>query len=272
MTGSFPFDEALAVLRSHFPEPPDATLVLGSGLSGMAERVEKPVSLAFQDVPGFPEAGVAGHAGRWVYGELEGKAVLLQAGRFHFYEGYPADLVVAPIRLSAALGCKTVILTNAAGGIREDLEPGSLMLLDDHLNLMGRNPLVGSVFGDETRFPDMTSAYDESHRSRAVEKAKELGIPLSRGVYAGVLGPSYETPAEIRFLAGIGADAVGMSTVPEAIVGAAIGLRVLGFSLITNRAAGLGGAKLDHQEVLDVGREAGGRLETIIRAFIRGLV
>lgn len=269
--GPFPFAEALAVLKERFPQPPEATIVLGSGLSGLADAVEDPVALPFDEVPGFPPVGVVGHAGRWVYGGLEGRRVLLQAGRFHFYEGYPPELIVAPVRLAAALGSRMLILTNAAGGIREDLEPGSLMLLDDHLNLMGRNPLVGPVHGSETRFPDLTSAYDEESRRRAGELAAELDVALSRGVYAGVLGPSYETPAEIRFLRGAGADAVGMSTVPEAIVGAALGIRVLGFSLITNKAAGEGESKLDHQEVLDMGRKAGGRLEKLIRAFVRGL-
>jgi purine-nucleoside phosphorylase len=200
---------------------------------------------------------------------MEGRWVLFQAGRFHFYEGHPADLVVAPVRLAAALGVKSVILTNAAGGIARGLGPGALMLLDDHLNLMGRSPLAGPVRAGEARFPDLVDPYDPPLQARALKVAGELGIPLYRGVYAAVLGPSYETPAEVRFLEKAGAHAVGMSTVPEAITAAALGLPVLGISLITNRAAGLGGETLDHQEVLDVGREAGGRMEQLLRALIR---
>ena len=266
---SFPFQEAMAALGGRIPQSPEILLVLGSGLSGLAETVPHAVSIPFGEVPGFPRAGVAGHAGRLVFGELEGRRVLVQAGRFHLYEGHPADLVVAPVRLAAALGVKTVILTNAAGGIARGLDPGAIMLLDDHLNLMWRSPLSGPVREGEGRFPDMAAPYDRALQASALALAAEVGIPVSRGVYAAVLGPSYETPAEIRFLEKAGADAVGMSTVPEAIAAAALGLRVLGFSLITNKAAGLGGAKLDHQEVLEVGRVAGGRLERLIRAIIR---
>jgi purine-nucleoside phosphorylase len=200
---------------------------------------------------------------------MEGRWVLFQGGRFHFYEGHPAELVVAPVRLAAALGVKSVILTNAAGGIARGLGPGALMLLDDHLNLMGRSPLAGPVRAGEARFPDLVAPYDPSLQARALKVAGELGIRLHRGVYAAVLGPSYETPAEVRFLEKVGAHAVGMSTVPEAIAAAALGLPVLGISLITNRAAGLGGETLDHQEVLDVGRDAGGKVERFLRALIR---
>ena len=265
---AFPFDAALTFLRRRIPEPPELFVVLGSGLSGLAEGVSDPVVVPFQDVPGFPAAGVAGHAGHLVFGILEGRRVLLQAGRFHFYEGYAADVVVAPVRLAAALGAKGVILTNAAGGIGPDLEPGTLMLLEDHLNLMGRSPLAGPPQGGEARFPDLGAPYDRGYQASALSLAADLGIHVVRGVYAGVLGPSYETPAEIRYLERAGAHAVGMSTVPEAITAAALGLPVLAFSLITNRAAGLGPGSLNHQEVLDVGRDAGGRLETLLRAFV----
>ena len=268
---SFPLDAAANALRDRIPQPPEIFLVLGSGLSGLAEGVSDAISISFEEVPGFPDAGVAGHAGRLVFGTLEGRKVLLQAGRFHFYEGHPAEVVVAPIRLAAALGVKTVILTNAAGGIARELNPGTIMLLDDHLNLMWKSPLAGPVQGEESSFPDMAAPYDQAFQDRVLSLAVEMGIPLARGVYAGVLGPSYETPAEVRFLERAGAHAVGMSTVPEAITAAALGLPVLGFSLITNRAAGLGGAKLDHREVLEVGREAGGALERLIRAFVREL-
>jgi len=267
----FSLEAAIARVRERIPESPEVFLVLGSGLSGLADGVEDAVTIPFSEVPGFPQVGVAGHAGHLVFGVLEGKRVLMQAGRFHFYEGHPAEVVVAPVRLAAALGAGTVILTNAAGGIAKELEAGSIMLLDDHLNLMGRSPLAGPVHGSEDRFPDMSQPYDSGLQKKALELAGALGIPLSRGTYAAVLGPSYETPAEIRYLERAGAHAVGMSTVPEAITARALGLRVVGFSLITNRAAGMGNATLDHQEVLDVGDQAGEKLRALVRALIREL-
>ena len=240
--------EALEAVLEIIPERPDVFLVLGSGLSGLAEGVTNGVSIPFDEVPGFPKSGVAGHAGRLVSGRVEGKRVLFQAGRFHFYEGHASGVVVAPVRLAAHLGAKTVILTNAAGSLDPGLSPGSLLLLDDHINLMGRSPLAGPVADGEERFPDMSAPYDKGLQGLALELARERGIPLSRGTYAAVLGPSYETPAEIRFLRLAGADAVGMSTVPEAITARALGMRVLAFSLITNQAAGLGSGLLNHDE------------------------
>lgn len=270
MTDStFPLEKAATTIRERLGHSPEILLVLGSGLSGLAEGLDGSVTIPFGEVPGFPQVGVVGHAGHLAGGVMEGKRVLAQAGRFHFYEGHPAEIVVAPVRLAAALGVETVILTNAAGGIREGLEPGSIMLLDDQLNLMGRNPLLGPVQGEEQRFPDMSQPYDPTLREKAMELADTLGIRLSTGTYAAVLGPSYETPAEVRYLEKAGADAVGMSTVPEAIMARALGLKVAAFSLITNRASGLAGTSLDHQEVLDVGREAGRKLQSLIRALIR---
>jgi purine-nucleoside phosphorylase len=259
---------ALAFLKQRIEEPPELLLVLGSGLSGLAEGVEDPSFIRFSEVPGFPVAGVEGHAGRWVVGAIGGRRILIQAGRFHYYEGYSSELVVAPIRLAALLGVSVVILTNAAGGIAPALGPGSLLLLDDHQNHQWRNPLRGSVRDGEGRLPDLRAPYDPELQTLAEEVALRMGIPLSRGTYAAVLGPSYETPAEVRYLRRLGADAVGMSTVPEAITASALGLRVVAFSLITNRAAGLGVGSLDHEEVLRVGRDAGRTLETLLRAFI----
>jgi len=267
----FPLEAATALVRERIPGSPEVFLVLGSGLSGLADGVEDAITIPFHDVPGFPHVGVAGHAGHLVYGQLEGRRVLMQAGRFHFYEGHPPEVVVAPVRLAAALGAGTVILTNAAGGIARELAPGSIMLLDDQLNLMGRSPLAAPEHGAEERFPDMSEPYDSDLQRKVEELALELGIRLSRGTYAAVLGPSYETPAEVRLLEKAGADAVGMSTVPEALIARALGLRVLGLSLISNRAAGLGNATLDHQEVLEVGRGAGDKLKTLVRALIREL-
>jgi purine-nucleoside phosphorylase len=268
---AFSLEEALEALKPRSASPPELLVVLGSGLGDLTKAVSDAVSVPFQEIPGFPDPGVTGHAGRLIFGELEGRRVLLQAGRFHYYEGHPGDLVTVPVRLAARLGAKVVILTNAAGGIAPHLVPGSIMLISDHLNLMGRSPLAGEVYGEEARIPDLAAPYDSTFQTRALELAEELGIPLSRGVYAGVLGPSYETPAEVRFLARAGAHAVGMSTVPEAVTGAALGLRVVGFSLITNRAAGLGGEVLSHSEVLEAGRTSGGVLGRLLRAFIRDL-
>ncbi|MFO8174872.1 MAG: purine-nucleoside phosphorylase [Longimicrobiales bacterium] len=290
--GRFPLEAASVAVRSRLKaaraavrrrldeEEPEIFLVLGSGLGGLVDGVEDSVTIPFHEIPGFPRAGVEGHSGHLVFGTLEGRRVLLQAGRFHFYEGHPADVVVAPVRLAAALGAGIVILTNAAGGIAKPLEPGSIMLLDDHLNLMWRNPLPGPVHGGEGRLSDrgydgrlsaMTRPYDPSLGARVMELAGEMRIPLYRGTYAAVLGPSYETPAEVRFLESAGAHAVGMSTVPEAIAAGALGLRVVAFSLITNRAAGMGSQKLDHREVMEVGRRAGGRLKSLLHALIREL-
>ncbi|MFC1574663.1 purine-nucleoside phosphorylase [Gemmatimonadota bacterium] len=260
----FPLEEALEALKKKLPQAPEVFLVLGSGLSGLADGLPAEVSIPFREIPGFPETGVAGHAGRLVSGTLGGRRILFQAGRFHYYEGYSSQVVAAPVRLAARLGAQSVILTNAAGGIHPDLDPGSIMLLDDHLNLMGRSPLAGPVKGGEERFPDMSAPYDPGFQRLAMEVALEMEIPLSRGTYAGVLGPSYETPAEIRFLQGIGAHAVGMSTVPEACVARALDMKVLAFSLITNRASGLGSGPLSHQEVLEVGRGSGALLKKLI--------
>ncbi len=272
MSGApFPLEAAVEAIRHRLPEDPQVFLVLGSGLSGLADCVEGGVRIAFSEIPGFPDPGVAGHAGRLVFGEVEGKRVLVQAGRFHFYEGHDATAIVAPIRIAAQLGCETVILTNASGSVSPDLVPGSLLLLEDHLNLMFRSPLRGPLANGEERFPDMSAPYDSELRTLARELAMEAEIPLHAGIYAAILGPSYETPAEVRFLRSAGADAVGMSTVPEAITARALGLRVLAFSLVTNMAAGLGEGFLDHAEVIEMGKTAGGQLEKLIRLVLSGM-
>ncbi len=264
----FPLEEALEAIRLRISGVPRVFLVLGSGLSGLVDCVEDGDVIPFSEVPGFPDAGVQGHAGQLVFGEIGGKPVLVQAGRFHFYEGYEPDLVVAPVRVAAHLGCGTAILTNAAGSASPGLVPGSILMLEDHLNLMFRSPLRGPAVDGEGRFPDMSSPYDSGLRALATRLAEASGIPLPTGVYAAILGPSYETPAEIRFLKGVGADAVGMSTVPEAITARALGLRVLAFSLITNWAAGLGTGSLDHSEVLEMGQLAGSRLGALVGSVV----
>lgn len=233
----------------------DIALVLGSGLGDMGKGLENPKELAFADIPGFPRATVAGHAGKFIAGSMAGKQVLLMSGRFHSYEGHPLEDVTLPIRVMARLGVKTLILTNAAGGVNPAFAPGSLMLLTDFINLSGKNPLTGinlEAFGP--RFPDMSNAYDRDLRALAADCAREMGIPLQQGVYCWMNGPTYETPAEVRMAGILGADAVGMSTVPETIVGRHCGMRVLGFSCITNLAAGVSNQPISHAEVMEMGR------------------
>jgi purine-nucleoside phosphorylase len=249
-------------------DPPSVAIVLGSGLGALADSVGGE-RIPYGEIPGFPEPTVAGHGGQLVVGQLEGKQVVLQSGRFHLYEGHGPDVVVLPVRLFAALGVKTLIVTNAAGGLNRDFEPPTLMLIADHLNLMWRNPLIGPVADGEHRWPDLHGLYDPKLRTLARKVAQENGIRVEEGVYAAVLGPSYETPAEVRMLAFMGADAVGMSTVPEAITARARGVRVLGISSITNVAAGLSAAELSHEEVLEAGRAIAADLEKVARGVVR---
>jgi len=261
--------EAVHALRNRLPDLPEIVIVLGSGLSRFAERLDRPVVIPFSEVKGLPPVMVPGHAGEYVFGVLEGRRVLVQAGRLHLYEGHAPDVVAAPVRIAHALGADTLILTNAAGGIRRGLNPGSIMLIEDHINLQWRSPLAGPVREGEDRFPDMSSPYAPDLQALALVAARSLGIPLVRGTYAGVLGPSYETPAEVRMLQRIGADAVGMSTIPEAIVGRALGLNVAAFSVITNRAAGLSDGRLSHQDVAVEANHAGDALALLIRLVVR---
>jgi purine-nucleoside phosphorylase len=271
VSGASPQAAADVVARRIAPRKPKIAIVLGSGLSSLADRVEGAVRVPYADIPGFPEPGVAGHKGVLVAGTLAGVSVLVQAGRFHLYEGHDAITAGLPVRVFGKLGIRTLVVTNASGGIRPGFGAGTLMLLSDHLNLMFRNPLIGPAVDGEERFPDLTEAYDAELRTLARETAARLKIPLEEGVYAALLGPSYETPAEVRMLATLGADAVGMSTVPEVIVARARGMKCLGFSIVTNPAAGLSGANLSHQEVLDVGLKMGARLGDLIAETIRRL-
>ena len=248
--------------------PSVAAIVLGSGLGGLADRVRDAVRIPFHDVPGFPAATVAGHAGALLAGTLAGRPVLCLAGRFHMYEGHAAQVAAFPIRVAHALGARTLIVSNAAGGIRRTFTPGTLMRIDDHINLMMRHPLAGPVQPGEPRFPDMSQPYDRALGALCDTVAREQGTRLEVGVYCGLTGPSYETPAEIRMLERLGADAVGMSTVPETIVARALGMRVLGVSCITNAAAGYTGQPLNHEEVLESTREAAGRFEALIEGVV----
>ncbi len=265
-----PLDIAVCAerLRGRFgAEPFEAALVLGSGLGGFMEAVEDPVVVPFEIVPGFPRSAVAGHAGRWVGGWLEERRILVQEGRYHAYEGLPTDVVHAPVRLAAALGAPVLVLTNAAGGVRRAFGPGAVVVLENHLDLMEgiRHGMDG--FGRSAA----TGSYDAELGRLARRSAHEVGIPLECGVYAAVSGPSYETPAEIRLLDRMGADLVGMSTAPEVTAAHAAGLRTLALSLVTNRAAGIARAPLDHDEVIETGRAQAVTLERLLRAIVCGL-
>ena len=234
--------------------PPDLAIVLGSGLGAFINQVKQSKKISYKDIPDFPKTSVAGHAGECVVGEIGERRALIFCGRFHYYEGHSLPIVTLPIRAAGAWGAKTLVVTNAAGSLRDDLPPGALMLISDHMNLMGANPLRGPNLGEMgPRFFDMTNAYDPKLREQAKNAAKKCGIPLQEGVYAAVSGPSYETPAEIQMLSRIGADAVGMSTVPEVIVARHQGMRVLGISCMTNWAAGIkpDAPSLRHEEVIE---------------------
>jgi len=250
---------------------PRVAIVLGSGLGSVADAVQSAIRIPYSAIPGFPEPGAPGHKGELVGGTLEGVPVVVQSGRFHLYEGHAPDVAALPTRVFAALGATTLVVTNAAGGIRHTFRPPILMLIADHINLMFRNPLVGPVAPGDERFPDMSDPYDPTLRQLARDVARTERIPLEEGVYAGLLGPSFEKPAEIRMLQRLGADAVGMSTVPEVIAARARGMRCLGFSSITNVAAGLSAQKLSHVEVLEAGTQISGQLEQLIRGVLRGL-
>ncbi|MDP4611915.1 MAG: purine-nucleoside phosphorylase [Opitutales bacterium] len=229
---------------------PEVGLILGSGLGFFADdRIEVVGRLPYGEIEDFPVSTVPGHAGQFVYGHLDGKRVLCMQGRFHFYEGYTMAQLTLPIRLMAQLGVHTIFVTNAAGGINRDYVPGDFMLLSDHINFLGTNPLIGNQSNDDTRFPDMSEVYDGALRAKIRERAKTEGVDLKEGVYLATTGPSFETPAEIRAFATFGADAVGMSTVPEAIVARQLGIRVIGISCITNAAAGISKEPLSHEEV-----------------------
>lgn len=231
---------------------PSVGLILGSGLGVLAEEINNPVSIPYQEIPGFPTSTVAGHKGHLVIGELQGKTVVAMQGRFHYYEGYSMDLVTLPVRVMKAIGVEQVIVTNAAGGINESFKPGNLMIIKDHINMFGDNPLIGPNDDEHgVRFPDMSKAYTEELGQLAKDVANELDMKIQEGVYVGNTGPTYETPAEIRMLRALGGDAVGMSTVPEVIVARHSGMGVLGISCISNMAAGILDQPLTHDEVIE---------------------
>jgi len=246
---------------------PDLTLVLGSGLGAFAEDVSDPIIVPTTEVPGYPASTVAGHAGRLVGGTIDGVRVLVIQGRVHFYEGYPMEKVVYPVRIAAALGSKGLVVTNAAGGIGDHLEPGDLMAITDHVNMMGTNPLIGQSFGFD-RFPDMSRAYDPDMRKVLHKVAIEQDIKLKDGVLGGWTGPTYETAAEIQFLRQIGVSAGCMSTIPEVITAARLKLPTCGISCITNKATGISPTPLTHEEV----QETAARVESIFRKLLKAAV
>ena len=246
-------------------------LVLGSGLGGLGEAFENAVQVPYEEIPGWPPVGVIGHSGVLVAGTLEGVPAIGLRGRAHLYEGHSARLATMPVRALAGLGVRTLFVSNAAGAVNRRFHPGDLMLISDHINLMGRNPLIGPVVAGDLRFPDMSDPYDAGLRGVVRQAALDEGIPLREGVYVGLLGPSYETPAEIRMLERLGADAVGMSTVPEVITARAMGIRCFGVSCLTNYAAGIGSEPLVHEEVVEVTDRVGERFQTLVRSVVSRL-
>ena len=258
-------------LREHVTTRPRVMIVLGSGLGALGDEIEDAVRIPFAEIPGFAAAAVEGHKGMFVAGRLEGVDVVALQGRFHLYEGHPAEMSALPIRAMAALGAKTLIVSNAAGALNPAFPPGMLMIIDDHINMMWQNPLIGPVQQGEQRFPDMSEPYDRELQQLAERVALDNSIPVTRGVYLALLGPTYETSAEIRMYRRLGGDAVGMSTIPEVLAARALGVRVLGVSLITNAAAGSTGIPLSHDEVIEAGKEASGRFIQLVRGVIKNL-
>jgi len=262
-------EHAARVIRARTKLEPRIALVLGSGLGGFADEFEEAVAVPYEEIPGFMRSTAQGHAGRLVIGKVNEVPVLAMQGRVHYYEGYSLEEVTFPVRTFKLLGAKTLILTNASGGINVQLSQGTLMVISDHLNLMGDNPLRGpndDRFGP--RFPDMTAVYSHELQALVVEEAKALGVEVRRGIYGALSGPSYETPAEIHLLRSLGADAVGMSTVPEAIVARHMGLEVLGISCITNMAAGISDEPIKHEDVMATGDRVRETFAQLVRRVV----
>jgi purine-nucleoside phosphorylase len=270
--GSEAAAEAAAVIRRHGGSaPPDVAVILGSGLGRLGDRLVDRIVIPYHDVPGFPAPTVAGHSGAVICGMLGNRRVIALSGRFHLYEGHGAQVAAFPVRVVSALGAATLVVTNAAGGVNSSFAPGDLMLISDQLNLTFRNPLIGAVEAGDERFPDMSDPYSEDLRRIVRGIAHSRRIQLQEGVYAGLLGPSYETPAEVRMLARIGADAVGMSTVAEVIVARARGMRVIGLSCITNMACGISATPISHAEVLETTLTAAGRMSELVEGVVAEL-
>jgi purine-nucleoside phosphorylase len=264
--------EAADFISGTFAPPFDAAIILGSGLGGFCASMENSLSLDYGQIPHFPASQIEGHQGKLWWGKAGNKSILVMAGRFHYYQGYSAAEVIFPLRVMAALNIKTVIITNAAGGINLSFKPGTLMLISDHINLSGMNPLIGEHYNDwGPRFPSLTHAYSDELRALAKKAAAALDIPLAEGIYIGVSGPSYETPAEINFFRLIGGSAVGMSTVAEVIAANQLSMNVLGISCITNIAANTDAEKPDHREVLNAGEKAAAHFIPLMQKILEYL-
>jgi purine-nucleoside phosphorylase len=262
-------EHAARTIRARWDEDARIALVLGSGLGAFADDLQDAVSIPYAELPGFARSTVEGHAGRLVLGKVENVPLVVMQGRFHYYEGYAFEQVVFPIRVFGLMGIKALVLTNAAGGINVAFDQGALMVISDHLNLMGESPLRGpndERFGP--RFPDMSEVYARDYQETAVDEARSIGIELRRGIYAALSGPSYETPAEVRMLRTLGADAVGMSTVPEAIIARQMGVKVLGLSCITNLAAGVHDEPINHNDVIETGARVHATFKELLRRVI----
>lgn len=263
-------NEAVNYIEGQIDIKPEIALILGSGLGVLAEEIEDSTVIKYEDIPNFPVSTVEGHAGQFVVGRLENKKVMAMQGRFHYYEGYSMQEIALPIRVMYKLGIENLLVTNAAGGINRNFDPGNFMIIQDHINLMGDNPLKGENFEEfGPRFPDMSEIYNEELRDLAEKVAVENKIQIVKGIYAGLEGPSYETPAEIRYLRGAGADAVGMSTVPETITANHMGMNILGISCITNMAAGVLPKPLDHKEVIEIADRVKPKFSTLVKGILR---
>ncbi|MCW6652298.1 purine-nucleoside phosphorylase [Aerococcaceae bacterium NML210727] len=265
------FNETITYLQDKGLVKPQVALILGSGLGDLANDVENAIAIPYEDIPNFPVSTVAGHAGQLVYGDLSGKKVIILQGRFHYYEGYDLQTITYPVRIFKELGVETVVVTNAAGGVNTSFKPGDLMIITDHINLTGQNPLIGAnIESHGPRFVDMTQTYSKRGQALLHAVAKEQGLHLQEGVYTWFTGPTYETPAEIRFARTIGGDAVGMSTVPEAIVAKHCGLEVIGISCITNLAAGMQ-QELNHEEVMEISTQVKPRFKALLTEMLARL-
>jgi purine-nucleoside phosphorylase len=258
--------EALTVLKHHIDHQPQIGIILGSGLGGLVDEIENSAGVRFEDIPHFPVSSIEGHRGEVLCGRLCDASLLAISGRVHYYEGFSMQQVVFPVRVMAAFDLKTVMITNSAGAINESYQPGEIVSIRDHINLMGDNPLRGSA-----DFVDLTEAYSAELRHLARKTANRQGITLQEGVYAAYSGPSYETPAEIRALRTMGADLVGMSTVPEVIMANRLGMKVLGLSIITNMAAGMGAGPLAHQDVIKASKKASAKFSALVKGIIEQL-
>ncbi|MDO4680575.1 MAG: purine-nucleoside phosphorylase [Aerococcus sp.] len=262
------YEETVHYLKDQGLTEPKIGLILGSGLGALADEVENAITIPYKDIPNFPVSTVRGHAGSLVYGDLSGRKVLILNGRFHYYEGYDLQTVTYPVRIMKELGVKTVVVTNAAGGINEGFEPGDLMIITDYINFSGPNPLIGpNVDSHGPRFVDMTEAYSVRGTQTLKDIAKEEGYEIKDGVYCWMSGPTYESKAEIRALRILGGDAVGMSTVPETMVAKQCGMEVVGISCITNLAAGMQ-SELNHEEVMETSARVNGRFKTLVKKYL----